>query len=191
MAGGMLAGYSTAIMPMPRSTSPNQRRPIFLAGLAGGVVLCLLVAALTPDSGVSAKDLERVESRLAGIEQKLTTPTPSAQPSAEVSPGAGVKISAINKDPTSFIGQTVELQGRINSPYEGIGFAVVDTDGTFLWVRTKGKLPTGTAKVRGKISELTDQVAQWKNEPGWPENDANLTAKLREEKIFIEAESVS
>ena len=152
----------------------------------------MLLAALTPDNAVSKKDFERVESRLAGIEQKLSTPSPTPQPSPDASPGPGsVKITSVNRDAKTFTGQTVELRGRVTTPYEGVGFAIADTDGTFLWVHFKGKLPAGNATVKGKVTELTDQVAQWKNEAGWPDNDANLTAKLRDEKIFVEAESVS
>lgn len=175
---------------MPRSTNPNRNRTIFLSGLAGGIIVSLLFSALTPNSAVSGKDIEQLDQRLAGIEKKLETPSPLPQNSA--SPSAdGVKISAVNKDPKSFVGQTVELKGKVSSSYEGVGFVIVDTDGTFLWVHFKGKLPTGTATAKGKVTELTDQLTQWKNEPGWPDNDATLTAKLREEKVFVEAESVS
>mgnify|MGYP001272748523 CR=1 FL=1 len=93
--------------------------------------------------------------------------------------------------PSQFTVQTVTLTCNLQSPTEGVGFLLVDGDGTYLWVHTKSKIPTGTATVKGKVEELKDQLSQWKNEPGWPDNDTALTGKLREEKIFIEAESVS
>jgi hypothetical protein len=72
-----------------------------------------------------------------------------------------------------------------------VGFILVDADGSFLWVHTNANIPKQTATVKGKITKLTDQLSQWKNEPGWPADDTTLTSRLREEVIFVEAEDVS
>lgn len=175
-----------ALNPTP-SRSP-QSRNLFLIGIAVGAIAALLLSSLVRGQTVTKSDLDQVNDRLTAIESKLATPTP--QPSPSGSPGSSVTISQINKNPTQYIGQTVELQGKVQSPYQGVGFVLVDADGSFLWVHTKDKIPSGTAAVKGKVEQLKDQLAQWKNEPGWPDNDTTLTAKLREEKAFIEAESV-
>lgn len=172
------------------ASNPNRLRNVFLAGIAVGLVAAFILSLLMPDAQVKSADIERLEGRLDTIEKKLATPTP--HPSSSASPSASsVTISQLNKTPATYVGQEVTLTGKVSSPHQGVGFVLVDTDGTFLWVRTKDKIPTGNATVKGKVEELKDQINTWKTEQGWPDNDAALTAKLRDEKIFIEASSVS
>lgn len=176
-----------ALNPTPSRSS--QGRNLLLIGIVVGAIAALLLSSLVRGQTVTKGDLDDINDRLATIEDRLATPTP--QPVASGSPlASSVTISQINKNPDQFIGQTVELQGKVQSPYQGVGFVLVDADGSFLWVHTKDKIPSGTATVKGKVEQLRDQLAQWKDEPGWPDNDTTLTAKLREEKAFIEAESV-
>ena len=175
-------------MAVHHSSNPNRIRNVFLTGIGAGLVLAFLFSALTPDSGVSSKDIDGINQRLDTIERKLATPSPLPQSSA--SPSSSVTISQINKEPRSYIDQEVTLTGKINSPYQGTGFILVDTDGSFLWIHFKDKLPTSSATVKGKVTELKDQISQWKTETGWPADDSTLTAKLRDEKVFLEATEV-
>jgi gas vesicle protein len=173
----------------PSPTNPHQLRNILLIGIVIGAVAALILSAVVRGDSVGKKDLNDINDRLAAIEAKLATPSPTPQPSG--SPIAGsVTVSQINQDPNTYVGQTVDLTGKVSSAHQGVGFALLDPDGTFLWVHTNQKIPTGNATVKGKITALKDQLSQWKNEQGWPANDAALTAKLREEKAFIEADSV-
>jgi hypothetical protein len=171
-----------------RSSDTNRTRNVFVAGIVLGVLAVLLLKAVTPNNDSSA-DLQQINERLAGIERQLQTPTPA--PASSDKPSGNVSISQINKSPTTFLDQTVEVTGKVSSKHEGVGFILVDQDGTFLWVHTKDKLPAATATVKGKVTQLKDQLAGWKNETGWPADDSALTAKLRDEKVFLEAESVS
>ena len=176
-------------MAVHHSTNPNRIRNVFLIGIGVGLVVAFLFSALTPNSAVSGEDIDRVNERLDAIERKLVTPTPLAQSSSEPTTGSAT-VAQINKDPSSFIDKEVTLTGKINSPHQGVGFILVDTDGSFVWVHFKDKLPSSSATVKGKVVELKDQLAQWKTEPGWPADDTTLTAKLRDEKVFVEATSV-
>lgn len=177
-------------MAVPRSSmQSNRTRNVFGAGLALGVILTLILTSLGGDEGVSRNDIERINERLGAIDQKLQTPAPAAA-SATSAPGA-VTISSINKNFREQIGKSVELTGKVSNAHQGVGFTLVDTDGSFLWVHTKDKIPSGNATVKGTVTELKDQLAQWKNEPGWPAEDATLTTKLRDEKVFLEALSVT
>lgn len=178
-------------MAVTRTTSPPSRyRNVFLAGIVIGVVVTLILSALSSSGGVSKDDISKINDRLGAIEQKLVTPTPAPVSFASPAPGAQT-ISVINKDPKGAIGQTVELTGKVSNAHQGVGFTVVDADGSFLWVHTHDKLPATTATVKGTVTELKDQLAQWKNETGWPADDSALTTKLRNEKIFVEGTSVS
>ncbi|MDP9211762.1 MAG: hypothetical protein M3N59_00600 [bacterium] len=168
--------------------SPNRIRNAFLIGAGFGIVGALLLGALIRGDAASSGDLQRVEERLAGIEERLATPEPTPEPSAAPE---SLTISGVNEDPDAYVGQTVELTGKVSSEHEGVGFILVDADGSFLWVHTDAEIPSGTATVKGTVTELEDQLATWKNEPGWPENDTTLSSRLREETIFIEAEDVS
>ena len=168
--------------------SPNRIRNAFLMGIGFGVVAALILGALIQGGAASADDLKGVEQRLAAIEEKLATPKPTPRPSGVPK---SLTISAVNEAPEKHIGQTVELSGKVSADHQGVGFILVDADGSYLWIHTNANLPEGTATVKGKIVKLTDQLADWKNEPGWPDNDTTLTARLREEVIFIEAEDVS
>lgn len=176
-----------ALNPTPSRSS--QTRNILLIGIVVGAVAALLLSTLVRGQTVTKGDLNEINDRLGAIEAKLATPSP--KPSSSESPGLGsATISQINKDISDYVGKTVEVQGKVQSPHQGVGFILVDADGSFLWVHTKDKIPTATATVKGTVEELKDQLTQWKNEPGWPDNDTTLTAKLRNEKAFIEAESV-
>lgn len=173
-----------------RNTSASDRlRNVFIAGIVLGLIAAWILSALFGGKDDSAAELQKVNQRLDAIEQKLATP--SAAPVSSSSQANDVSISAINKNPRNFIGQSVDLTGKVTSANEGVGFVLTAPDGTFLWVHTKSKLPTGSASVKGKVTELKDQLATWKNESGWPADDSALTAKLRDEKVFIEADSVS
>lgn len=176
-------------MAVPRTSTPNRARNIFIAGLVLGFIVALLLGVMRPKTaGVAKTDLDQINDRLGAIEQRLTTPTP--EPSASANPGE-LTISAINKDTKSAIEKKVTVTGKVTNPTEGVGFMLVDTDGSFVWVHTAAKIPASKATVQGKVVILADQLAQWKNEKGWPADDATLTAKLRNEKVFIEAENVS
>ena len=176
-------------MATSRDNRDNRPRNIFLAGIALGLLAAVIIAALRPDPAVSKADLDQVSERLAAIETKLTaapTPVTSASPSA-----SGEGIAALNKDPGGQLGKSVTLTGKVSSAAQGTGFILTDTDGSFVWVHTKERIPSDNATVTGTVVELNDQIAQWKNEPGWPDNDANLTARLREEKVFVEGATVN
>lgn len=178
-------------MAVAHSTNPHRLRNVFLVGIVVGAIGTLMLGSLRPGSEVTKRDVQKIDDRLAAIEKKLS---PSPSPISVASPGPdGLTIAQINKekDPKIFVDRTVELSGKVSSVHSGVGFILVDTDGTFIWVHYKGKIPSNTATAKGKIVELKDQIAQWKNEPGWPDNDSALTAKLREEKIFLEAENVT
>lgn len=177
-------------MAVNPSANPNRLRNVFFVGVAVGAIGMLLIVLIKPSSGVSKQDIDRLDERLAKIEKKLSEPTPTPQVSASPKVG-GQAVSAINKNPKDYIDKTVEVSGKVNSAHQGVGFILVDTDGTFVWIHYKGKIPSGSATVKGKVVELKDQLSQWKNESGWPDNDAELTAKLRDEKVFIEADAVS
>lgn len=177
-------------MAVTPTAAPNRLRNVFIAGIVIGIVGSFLFSLILPNSNVSSADIKKVNDRLDVIEAKLTTPTPT--PVASSAPdAASATISKINKNPTTFIGQTVSVSGKMNSAHQGVGFIALDNDGTFLWVHFKDKLPTGTVTVKGKVTELKDQITQWKTETGWPADDSALTARLRDEKVFIEADSVS
>lgn len=185
-----MRGYSIGVMAVTPTSNPHRLRNVFLIGVGSGIVVALILGAIFGGGDkVSRRDIDRIDKRLSAIEQKLATPTP--QPSVSASPKVALTVGQINKDPKSFTDQTVELTGKVSSPHQGVGFVLQDTDGTFLWVHTHDKIPTGNASVKGKITELKDQLSQWKNEPGWPDNDSALTAKLRDEKVFVEAENVT
>lgn len=164
-------------------------RNVLLIGIAIGAVAALILSAVVRGDSVSKRDLNDITDRLAAIETKLATPTPTPRPSNMATPGS-VTVSQINDNPTTYTGQDVALTGKVSSAHQGVGFALLDPNGTFVWVHTKDQIPTGNATVKGKVTALKDQLSQWKNEPGWPDNDAALTAKLRDEKVFIEASSV-
>lgn len=168
--------------------SPNRIRNAFLLGLGFGVVAALVVAALVRGNAASADDLKGVEERLTAIEEKLATPTPAPKATAAAE---SLTLSTVNESPEKYIGQTVELSGKVSSEHQGVGFILVDADGSYLWIHTNANVPEGTATVKGKVTKLTGQLAEWKNEPGWPDDDTTLTSRLREEVIFIEAEDVS
>ncbi|HEY8108636.1 MAG TPA: hypothetical protein VIF43_01350 [Patescibacteria group bacterium] len=168
--------------------SPNRIRNAFLLGAGVGVVIALVLGALIRGGAASADDLKGVEERLTAIEEKLATPTPV--PKASAAPES-LTLSAINESPEKHIGQTVELSGKVSSEHQGVGFILVDADGSYLWVHTNANIPEGTATVKGKVVKLEDQLAEWKSEPGWPDDDTTLTSRLREEVIFVEAEDVS
>ncbi len=168
--------------------SPNRIRNAFLIGAGVGAVAALLLGTLIRGGAASSSDLERVEERLAAIEERLATPEPTPTPSAAPQ---SLTISALNESPESHIGEEVELTGKVSSDHQGVGFVLVDADGSFLWVHTDAKIPSGSATVKGRVTELKDQLALWKNEDGWPDDDTTLTSKLREETIFIEAADVS
>jgi hypothetical protein len=178
-------------MAVPRTTGPNRTRNLFLIGLVAGFVIAAIIGALRPRAaGVSDTDIGKINDRLSAIEQKLTTPTPA--PASSSSPSlTDQTIAGLNKDPKSHVDQTVTVTGKVNSAHQGVGFILVDNDGSFLWIHTHDKIPSAKATVHGKIQSLTDQLAQWKNESGWAADDSSLTAKLRDEKIFLEADSVS
>jgi hypothetical protein len=170
-------------------SNQNRLRNVFITGIVVGIVFSWIISLITPDAAVSSEDLKKVDDRLSAIETKLQAPTPAPQASAATS---ALTLSALNKDYKTYIGQEVTVTGKINSPHQGVGFILIDSDGSFVWVHTKEQLPSGpTVTVKGKVEELKDQIAGWKNETGWPADDATLTAKLREEKIFIEGSSVN
>ncbi|MSU76237.1 hypothetical protein EXS54_02075 [Patescibacteria group bacterium] len=173
----------------PTPSRSTQTRNVLLIGIVVGAVAALLLSTLVRGQTVTKGDLNQINDRLGAIETKLATPSPKPSSSESPLPGS-VTITQINKNVSDYIGKTVEVSGKVQSPHQGVGFILVDTDGTFLWVHTKDKIPTGTATVKGTVEQLKDQLAQWKNETGWPDNDSTLTAKLRDEKAFIEAESV-
>ncbi|MDP4000255.1 MAG: hypothetical protein Q8Q11_02380 [bacterium] len=168
--------------------SPNRIRNAFLMGIGFGVVAALILGALIRGNAASADDLKGVEERLTAIEEKLATPTPAPKPSAAAE---SLTLSAVNESSEKYIGKTVELSGKVSSEHQGVGFILVDADGSYLWVHTNANIPESTATVKGKVVKLTDQLAEWKNETGWPANDTTLTSRLREEVIFVEAEDVS
>jgi len=183
-------------MAVSHSANPHRFRNVFFIGVAGGVVLALVIGAILPGGGVSKNDVNKINDRLSAIEQKITPSSP--QPAVTVSgggasqPGTGtVTVSVLNKDPNSYLDKTISATGKVSNSHEGVGFFLTDTDGTYVWVHFKGKLPAGSATVKGKATAFKDQLTQWKTENGWPADDATLTAKLRGEKIFIEAETVS
>src|SRR5438105_2656927 len=125
------AGYSNDDMAVPRSTNPNRTRNVFLIGLIIGAVLILLINAIRPKTaGATKSDINQINNKLSALEQRLATPTPQASASPSVS---GPTISQINKDPTGNTDKTVEVTGKVNSPHQGVGFIIVDTDGTYLW----------------------------------------------------------
>lgn len=173
----------------PTPSNSNQMRNVLLIGVVIGAVAALILSAVVRGDSVSKRDLNDITDRLAAIEAKLATPTPTPRPSNAATPGT-VTVSQINNNPTSYIGQDVDLTGKVSSAHQGTGFALLDPNGTFVWVHTKDQIPSGNATVKGKVTALKDQLSQWKNEQGWPDNDAALTAKLRDEKVFIEASSV-
>ena len=176
-------------MAVHHASNPNRIRNVFLTGIGVGLVLAFLISLMIPNSDVSARDIDDINQRLDGIERKLATPSPA--PFSSASPAANsVTVAQINKEPSAYLDKEVTLTGKINSPHQGTGFILVDTDGSFLWVHFKDKLPTSSATVKGKIVELKDQLTQWKSEPGWPADDSTLTAKLRDEKVFLEATEV-
>lgn len=168
--------------------SPNRIRNAFLMGIGLGAVAALILGALVRGGAASADDLKGVEERLAAIEEKLATPTPAPEPSAAAE---SLTLSQVNESPEDYIGQTVELSGKVSSEHQGVGFILVDADGTYLWVHTNDNIPEQTATVKGTVTKLEDQLSEWKTEPGWPDDDTTLTSRLREEVIFIEAEDVS
>jgi hypothetical protein len=171
-------------------SNQNRLRNVFITGIVVGIVFSFFVSLLMPDAAVSSDDLKKVEDRLSAIEAKLQTPTPAPQASSAAQ--ASLTLAALNKNYKDYIGQEVTLTGKINSPHQGVGFILIDSDGSFVWVHTKDQLPSGpTVTVKGKVEELKDQIATWKTETGWPADDATLTAKLRDEKIFVEASSVN
>jgi hypothetical protein len=172
----------------PTPSGQSQARNVLLIGIVIGAIAALILSALIGGDSMGKKDLNEINDRLAAIEAKLQTQTPKSEASS--SPAGSVTVAQINESPDKYVGQTVELSGKVSSPHQGVGFVLNDPNGTFIWVHTKDKIPTGTATVKGKVTQLKEQLAQWKNEEGWPENDATLTAKLREEKVFLEAESV-
>lgn len=172
----------------PTPSNQSQTRNVLLIGIVIGAIAALILSAVVRGDSVGKKDLNDINDRLAAIEAKLETPTPA--PQASSAPAGSVTVAQLNDNPDQYVGQTVELTGKVSSPHQGVGFVLNDPNGTFVWVHTKDKIPSGTATVKGKVTELKEQLNQWKNEEGWPENDATLTAKLREEKVFIEAESV-
>lgn len=172
----------------PTPSNQSQARNVLLIGIVIGAIAALILSALVRGDSVGKKDLEDINNRLAAIESKLETPSPL--PQASSTPSGSVTVAQINDDPTKYVGQTVELSGKVTSPHQGVGFVLNDPNGTFIWVHTKDKIPSGTATVKGKVTQLKEQLNQWKNEEGWPENDATLTAKLREEQVFLEAESL-
>ena len=175
-------------MAISHSTNPNRSRNIFIGGIIVGIIATLIVSGLASGSSVSKSDIDKVNQRLDAIDQKLNaTPTPAPAATA----ASGVTISSLNKDPLSHAGQSVSVTGQVSMPYPGIGFVVSDTDGSFFWVHTKDKIPSGTVTVKGTITQLKDQLTTWKNDPNWPADDTALTTKLRNEKVFIEAQSVS
>lgn len=177
-------------MALSPASQPNRLRNVFITGIVVGIVFSFLVSLITPDAAVSGDDLKRVEDRLSAIESKLETPAPA--PASSSAPGASLTLAALNKEYRTYVGQDVTLTGKLNSAYQGVGFILADSDGSFVWVHTKDQLPAGpNVTVKGKVTELKDQLATWKTEPGWPADDATLTAKLRDEKIFIEASSVN
>lgn len=168
----------------------NRIRNVFISGIVVGIVFSFVVSLIMPDAAVSSEDIEKVNDRLSAIEAKLQTPTPAPQASASTQ--STVTLSELNKNAKQYAGQEVTLTGKINSPHQGVGFILIDSDGSFVWVHTKEQLPSGpTVTVKGKVEELKDQIATWKTESGWPADDATLTAKLRDEKIFVEASSVN
>ncbi len=176
-------------MAVPRASSQNRLRNVFIAGIVIGVFATLILSALFGSKGsVSKADLDQVGDRLSAIEQKLTTPTPAPVPSG--APGS-VTVSSINKEPKEQTGKEVTVTGKVSNAHQGVGFTLVDADGSFLWIHTRDKIPGETATVKGTVTELKDQLAQWKNESGWPADDAALTTKLRNEKIFVEGSSLS
>ncbi len=175
-------------MAVSRSSAPNRFRNVFFLGVAIGLVVAVIANLLLPNGDVSKKDITAITDRLSAIEAKLATPTPA--PAASASPQAAVSVAAINAKPNDFTDKVVDVTGKVNSPHQGVGFILVDSDGSFLWVHSKDKIPTGAVTVHGKVSKLTDQLSQWKNEPGWPEDDSALTAKLKNEKIYIETVGV-
>ena len=178
-------------MAISPASQPNRLRNVFITGIVVGIVFSFLVSLLTPDAAVSGDDLKKVEDRLAAIETKLETPAPA--PASSAAPNAAtLTLAALNKDYKTYVGQDVTLTGKLNSAHQGVGFILADTDGSFVWVHTKDQLPAGpNVTVKGKVTELKDQLATWKTETGWPADDATLTAKLRDEKIFIEGSSVN
>lgn len=177
-------------MALSPTSAPNRLRNVFITGIVVGIVFSFIVSLIIPDPQVSSEDISKVNDRLSAIEDKLKTPTPA--PAASGNPGSSLTVSALNKDFKSYIGQEVTVTGKLSSPHQGVGFVLADSDGTFLWVHTKDQLPSGpNVTVKGKVTELKDQLATWKTESGWPADDATLTAKLRDEKIFIEAVSVN
>lgn len=171
------------------SIQPNRFRNVFGAGVVIGVLLTLILGSFGSNEGSADNDLKQINERLGAIEQKLVTPTP--QPATSTAAPGVATISSINKNFREQVGKSVELTGKVSNAHQGVGFTLVDADGSFLWVHTKDKVPTGNATVKGTVTELKDQLAQWKNEPGWPAEDATLTTKLRDEKVFIEAQSVT
>lgn len=178
-------------MAVPRS-APNRQRNILIVGIVLGIILSLVVGALRPGSAVSKQDITELNDRLDNIEQKLTSPPPSPQASASGSPEPGLlTLTQLNKEPQEKVGQVVTVTGKVTNAYQGVGAIVSAADGTFVWVHTNSQLPSGTVTVKGTVNELKDQIATWKNEQGWPDDDSALTAKLRDEKIFIEAESIT
>lgn len=173
-------------------TNPNRYRNVFITGLVLGIIATILLKALFGEAGVKQSDIADINTRLESIDQKISaTPTPAPISAATAAGTSAVTISSINKDPQAHVGKEVTVSGKVTNAFQGVGFIMVDTDGSFFWVHTKDKIPAATATVKGTVNELKDQIAQWKTEPGWPADDSNLTTKLRTEKIFVEASSVS
>lgn len=176
-------------MAVPRSDSTRQRN-ILVVGIVLGIILSLIVGALLPKSAVSKQDIDDLNGRLDSIEQKLSSPVATPQASGSPDPGE-LSLTELNKEPKAKVGQVVTVTGKVTNAYQGVGAIVSAADGTFVWVHTNAQLPSGTVTVKGTVNELKDQIATWKNEQGWPEDDSALTAKLRDEKIFVEAESIT
>ena len=172
----------------PTPSNQSQTRNVLLIGIVIGAIVALILSAVVRGDSIGKRDLNDINDRLAAIEAKLETPSPL--PQASSAPAGTVTVAQINENPDQYVGQTVELTGKVSSPHQGVGFVLMDPNGTFVWVHTAAKIPSGNATVKGKVTQLKEQLNQWKDEDGWPENDATLTAKLREEKVFLEAESV-
>jgi hypothetical protein len=175
-------------MAAARYSSSNRVRNVFIAGIVAGLVLSWIIGAIIPNGSSSEKDLQKINDRLSAIEQKLATPTPAPQVDSAAQPST--TVSGINKSPAQFIDKNVEVVGKITNPVQGVGFFLQDQDGTYIWVRWKESVPSSSASVRGKIVEFKDQLATWKTEQNWPDNDSSLTAKLKGEKVYLEADSV-
>lgn len=164
-----------------------------MKGNTGSTIFAFIIGVLAGGTLLYAILLGTNQVNPEGVKEIVQSPFPqiggSPQPTSRIAQES--RKEQLERLRERLFEEGINVNARVDNTFPGMGFIMVDGQGTRLFVRWEGlQLPErGQAvSVKGTVARLSNKFAQLKSDP---DMTPELEGFLNDQSIFVEAQEVS